>query len=97
VTTASFHILYNSSLAYHTFIRRYIVRVNEKASLNKLQTKPIGFSTKILIYLFIVYLTTLCSNADYTAPNEKVKVNDELERIWKEAMVVYLKEIIPAF
>jgi hypothetical protein len=29
--TASFHILSNSSLTHHTFIRRYIIRVSEKS------------------------------------------------------------------
>jgi hypothetical protein len=38
VTTASFRILSNSLFTYYTFIRRYAIRVTEKASLNKLQT-----------------------------------------------------------
>jgi hypothetical protein len=33
--SAFLHILYNSSFTYHPFIRRYIVRVTEKVSLNK--------------------------------------------------------------
>jgi hypothetical protein len=37
--TASFHILSNSSFTYHPFIRRYIVLIAEKASLNKLENK----------------------------------------------------------
>jgi hypothetical protein len=37
--SASFHILSNSSFIYHPFVRRYIVLVSEKESLNKLQNK----------------------------------------------------------
>jgi hypothetical protein len=37
-TTASFHILPNSSFTYRPFIRSYIVRVTEIAQLNELQT-----------------------------------------------------------
>jgi hypothetical protein len=33
----SFQILSRSLFTYHTFIRRYIILVTEKASLNKLQ------------------------------------------------------------
>jgi hypothetical protein len=36
-TTASFHIISNSSVNYYPFIRRYMVRFFKKASLNKLQ------------------------------------------------------------
>jgi hypothetical protein len=36
-TTASFHVLSNSSFIYHPFIRRYIIWVTEKSYLNKLK------------------------------------------------------------
>jgi hypothetical protein len=35
--TASFHILSNSAFTYHPFIRRFIIWVTEKTSLNKPQ------------------------------------------------------------
>jgi hypothetical protein len=37
--TASSHILSNVSLTYHPFIRRYIVWITDKASLNELQNE----------------------------------------------------------
>jgi hypothetical protein len=41
-TIASFYTLSNSSFMYHLFIRRYIVCVNEKVSLNELQINKQG-------------------------------------------------------
>jgi hypothetical protein len=41
---------------------------------------------RMFVYLFVVYLTTLFSDSDNRASNEVI-VNDELERIWKEAVV----------
>jgi hypothetical protein len=42
---------------------------------------------KVDIYLFIVYLTTLSVSQDYLASNEKMIVNNVMERMWKEAVV----------
>jgi hypothetical protein len=35
------------------------------------------------------YLTTISRNSDYVASNERIA--GELERMWKEAVVAYLK------
>jgi hypothetical protein len=32
--------------------------------------------------VYVVYLTILFSNSDYTSWNERMIVNDELKRIW---------------
>jgi hypothetical protein len=37
-TTVSYHIISNSSFTYQPFIRRYIIWVTEKASLNRLRS-----------------------------------------------------------
>jgi hypothetical protein len=38
---------------------------------------------------FQPYLTTIPLNSDYVASNERI--SGELERMWKEAVVAYLK------
>jgi hypothetical protein len=45
----------------------------------------------IISILFVIYLTILLSHSDYIASNERVKMNDELEDLWKEAVVTYFK------
>jgi hypothetical protein len=51
---------------------------------------PGAISTSAVPF-FLVYLTTFYSNAYYIASNEGCKVNDELERMLKEAVVAYFK------
>jgi hypothetical protein len=46
------------------------------------QMKPVH----IILLIFIVYLTTL-SVSHYIASNERIIVNNELERMWKEAVM----------
>jgi hypothetical protein len=41
----------------------------------------------LFIYLFVVYLTTLFQSLDHLASSERVILNNELEMIWKEAIV----------
>jgi hypothetical protein len=47
-------------------------------------------AVKEVIYLFLVYLTTL-SVSEYMASNERLIVNNELEMMWKEAVVAFFK------
>jgi hypothetical protein len=40
-------------------------------------------------FLSIVYLTTLSVSQTFLASNERMIVNNELKRMWKEAVVAY--------
>jgi hypothetical protein len=40
--------------------------------------------------LYVVYLTTLYSNSNCIASNERV-ISEELERMWKDAIVTIFK------
>jgi hypothetical protein len=50
-TTACFQIILYSSFTYHPLIRRYIVWVTEKASLNKLRTNPQHTALKLSVFV----------------------------------------------
>jgi hypothetical protein len=53
-TAACFQIIRYSSFTYHPLIRRYIVWVTEKASLNKLRTNPEHTALKHCQYLSVL-------------------------------------------